>query len=267
VKLFDSFSPRYLVPNGVTCFSMVLGFGSIRLSLAFGDPASLVTAAWFVMFAVLLDKVDGFLARRLKATSLIGVQLDSFSDFVTFGLAPAALLSRALPILAPATFGAAPGSQLLIAAVAAYALAAALRLAKFNVTTAVDDPRFFRGLPSTSSGGLLASAFLAHRELQLGAGAALGLFAWMCVNAVLMVSNLPQPKLGPTKIKWVKALQMFLVVCAYTLIPLRKFPVFLVSAATLVSLFGFVYGIGVKRREASEPSEHEHDDGAPMLSK
>lgn len=265
MKLFDTFSPRYLVPNGVTCASMVLGFASIRLSLAFGDPASLVDAAWFVMYAVLLDKVDGFLARRLKATSLIGVQLDSFSDFVTFGLAPAALLSRALPQLAPATFGAAPGSKLLIAVVAAYALAAALRLAKFNVTTAVDDPRFFRGLPSTSSGGLLASAFLAHRELHLGAGAAIGLFAWMCVNAVLMISNLPQPKLGPTKSRGVKALQLSLVVLAYTLIPLRMFPVFLVTVATLVSLGGFVHGVLVQRREARAESDRDHDVGAPAL--
>ncbi len=267
MKLFDSFSPRYLVPNGVTCCSMVLGFASIRLSLAYGDATSLVTAAWLVMYAVLLDKVDGFLARRLKATSLIGVQLDSFSDFVTFGLAPAALLSRALPLLAPATFGGAPGSTILIAVVAAYALAAALRLAKFNVTTAVDDPRFFRGLPSTSSGGLLASAFLAHRELQLGAGAAIGLFAWMCVNAVLMVSNLPQPKLGPTKSKATKALQLSLVVLAYTLIPLRKFPVFLVSVATLVSLFGFVHGVLVQRREARDHADHGDDVDAPLLSK
>jgi CDP-diacylglycerol--serine O-phosphatidyltransferase len=267
VKLFDSFSPRYLVPNGVTCLSMVLGLASIRSSLLDGTPAALDSAAWLILWAVLLDKVDGFLARRLQATSSIGVQLDSFSDFVTFGLAPAALFSRALPTLAPSLARGA-GAQLVIPMAGAYAVATALRLAKFNVTTAGDDPRFFRGLPSTSSGGLLASAFLAHRSLGLGEGAAIGLLAWMGLNTALMLSNLPQPKLGTAKAKITKALQLVVVVLAYTLIPLRKAPVVIMCIATFVSLLGFAIGITAKRREAreggqpgpaSDPEHHDHD--------
>ena len=252
VKLFDSFSPRYLVPNGVTCFSMVLGFASIRTSLTATEPRAFVEAAWLILYTVLLDKADGFLARRLKATSSIGVQLDSFSDFVTFGLAPAALLVRALPTLAPNALGRGPLSYVLLGVATAYALGAALRLAKFNVTTADDDPRFFRGLPSTSSGGLLASAFLAHRDLGLGEAAAVGLLGWMTLNTLLMLSNLPQPKIGPAKALWAKVLTAGVLLCGFVLIPLRKYPVFLCLLSSTVTLIGFVYGLVVQRKESGD---------------
>lgn len=263
LKLFDRFSPRYLVPNGVTCLSMVLGLASIRASLLDGSPAALENAGWLVLWAVLLDKVDGFLARRLRATSLIGVQLDSFSDFVTFGLAPAALFSRALPALVPSLAKGA-GATVVLAVAGAYAVATALRLAKFNVTTAVDDPRFFRGLPSTSSGGLLASAYLAHRSLSLGEPAAFALLGWMALNTALMVSNLPQPKLGTAKAPATKALQLVVVILAYTLIPMRRFPVLLVCLATFLSILGFAIGLTAKRRDAREGGDgaRGHDDHA-----
>jgi phosphatidylserine synthase len=155
--------------------------------------------------------------------------------------------------------------MVVLAVCAAYGLSAALRLAKFNITTAVDDPRFFRGLPSTSSGGILAAAYLAHRELSLGEGAAIGLLAWMVVNAVLMVSNLPQPKVGSTRSAPAKYLQLAIFLCAYTMIPLRRFPVFILFVATAVSLGGFVFGVLVKRREGD--SGGDPTPGAPALSK
>jgi len=253
MKLFDSFPTRYLVPNTVTCVSLVFGLASIHTSLTSTDGAGFVTAAWFILYAVLLDKADGALARKLKASSEFGVQLDSFSDFVTFGLSPAALISRALPQLAPSPWASGLAYNALHALAAAYVLTAAVRLAKFNVTTAVNDPRFFRGLPSTSSGGLLASAFLAHRELGLSPAALSGLVAWMTANAVLMVSNLPQPKLQLSSQRHYRLGQMVLLASAFVFIPLRRFPTYLMILATSATLGGFVYGIVVKSREAQGP--------------
>lgn len=252
VKLFDTFPPRYLVPNAVTCASMVLGFTSIHTSLTSTTPDGFVNAAWLVLYTVLLDKADGVVARKLRATSSIGVQLDSFSDFVTFGLAPAALFVRGLASLAPEQLGRGAGQKALYVVAAAYALGACLRLAKFNVTTAGDDPRFFRGLPSTSSGGLLASAFLAHRDLGLGANAALGLLGWMALNTALMLSNLPMPKIGPKRARWAQVLTVFVLLSGFVLIPLRKYPVYLCALSSSATLVAFAYGLAVQRKEGAD---------------
>ena len=112
---------------------------------------------------------------------------------------------------------------------------------------------YFQGLPSTSSGGLLAAAFLAHRELGLGERGAWVLFGWMILNAALMTSNLPMPKLGVGRQWWVKGLQGVMVLIAYTMIPLQKFPTFLLSVATTATLFGFVYGAFARRDPGTTP--------------
>src|SRR5262249_56924431 len=76
---------RYLAPNLVTFASLTFGMSSIVASF----EHRFVDAAWFVMFSVLTDKLDGFVARLVKGTSEFGVQLDSFADFLNFGIAPA----------------------------------------------------------------------------------------------------------------------------------------------------------------------------------
>ena len=78
---------RYLVPNAFTSMSLILGLISVVLSVR-GNPA---LAAWLILWGVLLDKLDGSAARLLNASSPFGAQLDPFADFVSFGIAPAAL--------------------------------------------------------------------------------------------------------------------------------------------------------------------------------
>ena len=59
MKLFDSFPARYVAPNAVTCVGLVFGLASIRTSLTATGPEGFATAAWFILYAVLLDKLDG----------------------------------------------------------------------------------------------------------------------------------------------------------------------------------------------------------------
>ncbi|MBL8602443.1 MAG: CDP-alcohol phosphatidyltransferase family protein [Myxococcales bacterium] len=250
MKLFDSFPARYVAPNAVTCVGLVFGLASIRTSLTATGPEGFATAAWFILYAVLLDKLDGAVARRLNASSEFGVQLDSFSDFVTFGISPAALVSRAVPTLLPEPWSSGLAATALQAVAAVYVLAAAARLAKFNLTTATNDPRFFRGLPSTSSGGLLASAFLAHQSLSLPAAWLTGLVVWMASNLVLMVSNLPMPKLKISPNPVVKAGQLVVMLTVYVFIPLHRFAPYLIALSTLYTVGGFIYGVAVTSREA-----------------
>src|SRR5262249_48403080 len=134
--------------------SLTFGMSSIIASMA-GRWAD---AAWFVVFSVLTDKLDGFVARLVKGTSEFGVQLDSFADFLNFGIAPAtmfyAYLSRP-----DAPSGA--GKAVMMGSVGAWVLAVTFRLARYNIVG--DDPRckrIFFGVPTTLMGGLLSALFL-----------------------------------------------------------------------------------------------------------
>src|SRR5580698_5030673 len=131
---------RMLAPNLVTLLALGAGLTAIRL--AFENRYALALAA--IVFAAFLDGIDGRLARLLKGTSRFGAELDSLSDFVNFGVAPALILYFwGLHDLKSAGW---------IAAMA-FAICAGLRLARFNVM--VDDPdkpawaaNFFVGVPA-----------------------------------------------------------------------------------------------------------------------
>jgi len=175
---------RTLAPNLVTLLALCAGLTGIRM--AFENRYGLALAA--IVFAAILDGIDGRLARLLKGTSRFGAELDSLSDFVNFGVAPALILYFwGLHDLKSAGW---------IAAMA-FAICAALRLARFNVM--IDDPdrpawasNFFVGVPAPAGAiivllpiytaflGLPRSQFLTWLTLIYTLG-----IAW------LMVSRLP----------------------------------------------------------------------------
>ncbi|HSN98552.1 MAG TPA: CDP-alcohol phosphatidyltransferase family protein, partial [Candidatus Nanopelagicales bacterium] len=142
---------RYFVPNSFTAASLLLGLASVTMSA----QGNFRLAAWMILWGVLLDKVDGSAARLLKATSRFGVEFDSFADFVSFGVAPAALVHYRLLALGPL-----PGAlrAALMAAAGLYVVALAVRLARFNITTG--DESVFQGIPGTLMGALLATGYL-----------------------------------------------------------------------------------------------------------
>ena len=270
VRLFQPFPLRYVVPNAITCVGLCLGLWSAQVSAQAHTPADLSLAAWLVLWATILDKLDGTVARRLGATSAIGVQLDSFSDFVTFGLAPAALVGSALPLLLPEPWARGGGHALVTVLAGLYVVAAALRLARFNVTTTSGNPLFFQGLPTTASGGVLGSLFLTMQVMGVPASAYHLLPALLALHTVLMVSNLPLPKLRLGRHKAWRAFQVANVVAVYVLVPLCCNPfhsyawtlvppyLLLVSGGYVVG--GFAYGLRAAGDAAPAPS---HDDATP----
>jgi CDP-diacylglycerol--serine O-phosphatidyltransferase len=245
MRLFEPIPLRVLPPNAITACGMVVGFVSILSSAA----GAYETAAWLIAVAALIDKLDGTAARLLKATSEFGVQFDSFSDFCTFGLAPAALLWFAAPTLAPSTWTP-PAAQAGLAAICAvYAVCAAVRLARFNVTTA-EHPTLFLGLPSTLSGSLIALTFLSAVELGVDTQAIMRVFPYLLVLcAALMVSNLPLPKL---RLPDGLAGRIFFVanaVAIYVLVPLRVAFGYALLVLVGYVLVGFV--LGMRRQRAA----------------
>jgi CDP-diacylglycerol---serine O-phosphatidyltransferase len=130
---------RALVPNIVTLIGLCVGLTSIRMAIE--NRFDIALAA--IVIAALLDGVDGRMARLLKASSRFGAELDSLADFVNFGVAPALVLYLW-------AFGDLRSLGWIVVLV--FALAAALRLARFNV--AIEDPdkpmwqnAYFVGVP------------------------------------------------------------------------------------------------------------------------
>lgn len=155
-------------------------------------PAEVLQGAWLIFLGMIMDALDGRVARMARGDSAFGAELDSLADVVTFGVAPAALAWVAAVHAEPGA------ARLLWIAGAAYASCAAIRLARYNVKQ--QSPRKakssdFEGLPSPAAAGLVAGLLLlsgvdvlpeAFRERLL-----LALPAVAALAGVLMVSRVP----------------------------------------------------------------------------
>lgn len=130
--------------NMITLINLGLGAFAIFAVL----QNELRTALLFITIAAVFDRLDGFVARKLNVTSEFGKQLDSLSDIISFGVAPAILLHQAILY----TFGM-PGAFFAIIFIAC----GAIRLARFNVMEAHG---FFVGLPITAAGCLMTLSYL-----------------------------------------------------------------------------------------------------------
>src|SRR5215204_408422 len=184
-RRFRPIPVRMLVPNLITLLALCAGLTAIRL--AFEQRLEWAVAA--IVFAAMLDGIDGRVARMLKGTSRFGAELDSLADFVNFGVAPALILySFVLHQLKAAGW---------IAALV-FAIAAGLRLARFNAM--LDDPNrpewkknFFVGMAAPA--GAIAALLPIYLHfiglpVQTTPGPALA-FLYLLLIGFLMVSTIP----------------------------------------------------------------------------
>ncbi len=198
--------------NGV-CGLVAISFAS-KIYPEFPRPADeayFAYAGWFIIFGMVFDMFDGYVARLTKTASDFGGELDSLCDVVSFGVAPAFLLLKLGP-----TWDNPFLHQILAGIAALYFACTALRLARFNVENNPDPSshKRFRGLPSPGAAGCIAALAVLRGELPdavaLRFGAlvdvahARGLIAEIVqfatpigalVVALLMVSNVPFPHL------------------------------------------------------------------------
>ena len=135
-----------MIPNILTLLALCAGMTAIRLALSDRFPEAVVA----IFIAAIFDGIDGRIARLLKGTSEFGAELDSLSDFISFGVAPAALMY--VWSLADAVVSIGWVVALL------YAVCCALRLARFNTQLGADLPpyayNFFTGVPAPAAAGL-----------------------------------------------------------------------------------------------------------------
>lgn len=175
----------YLLPNLFTTGTLFAGFYGIVAAI----DGNYQPAAIAIFIAGLLDGMDGRLARLTHTESEFGKQYDSLADMVAFGMAPAIIVYQ-WGLKALVGYGWAWGKLGWLAAFL-YAVAAALRLARFNVMAKTVDRRFFEGLPSPSAAGLIASMVWVAADLDIDALPTLAVVTALTVLAgVLMVSRL-----------------------------------------------------------------------------
>ena len=141
----------YLLPAALTLGNLFCGFYAIIA--VYNDDFT--HAAIAILLALLLDFLDGAVARLTGATSDFGVQMDSLADLVAFGVAPGFLAY---------VYALKPYGRLGWLAAFSFAACGALRLARFNITTAKLDKRYFVGLPIPAAAGVIAALVLFMRE-------------------------------------------------------------------------------------------------------
>ncbi|MGB9053366.1 MAG: CDP-diacylglycerol--serine O-phosphatidyltransferase [Pseudolabrys sp.] len=183
-RRFKAIPVRTLLPNLITLLALCAGLTAIRLAME--EKLELALAA--IVFAALLDGIDGRIARMLKGTSRFGAELDSLADFVNFGVAPALILYFwGLHELKSAGW---------IAALV-FAICAGLRLARFNVM--IDDPNkpiwagnFFTGIPAPAGAiTVLLPIYVTFLGVPMGLVTVWFTFLYTLSIALLMVSRLP----------------------------------------------------------------------------
>lgn len=169
----------YILPNLFTLAALFGGFYAIVMAI----NGRFDLAAVGIFCAMVLDSLDGRVARMTNTQSAFGEQMDSLSDMVSFGAAPA-IIAYVWALKGLGRWG-------WIAAFV-YCACAALRLARFNVNTAVVDKRYFQGLPSPAAAALIAGFIWLMTDLGFaGTSLAWPMFALALYAGLTMVTNVP----------------------------------------------------------------------------
>ena len=238
---------RYTIPNSFTALSLLLGVLSI-VTTQLGD---LELAGWLIVWCGLLDVMDGLSARLLKATSSFGAEFDSMADLVSFGVAPAVLVLNAGMQVGGIEYQSGQ-FYVLLAAVAVYALAGAMRLARFNLVSDQPSGGWFAGVPITACGGGIISSFvlvlISHEEIAASLPLHLYLPVMMFVLALLMISRLRFPKAKLWGGKLVNAGQILLIAGVYYCGITRSYPEYLLATGLFLLVTGIISGRVSSRR-------------------
>lgn len=169
----------YILPNLFTASSIFVGV----ISIVEASQNNFTLASWLILLALLFDGLDGRVARVTNTTSQFGVEFDSLADIISFGIAPAMLLYFYIGH----DFG-----RFGILVSALYVIFGAIRLARFNISTAKTDPNVFIGLPIPTAAVFISMWILLFYKYSLQNYALILLFLALGVS-ILMVSNFRYP--------------------------------------------------------------------------
>ncbi len=254
-KLVSSKKTRYLLPNILTLGGVCLGISSIKFSI----DGNFSLAVTLILLAAILDALDGRVARLIKGTSEFGKELDSLTDFVSFGIAPVLILY----FWELNTYGKLGWAIALI-----YSVCCVLRLARFNLTKVEERDswknNFFEGIPSPAGGLLILSPLiyeLSEINFDINLKSLTPFFTILI--ALLLVSKIPTLSLKRISIS--SKTTVFLLLSIGIIFIALLFYTF----ETLL-IFNFIYLISVpisiliykkqQKKYASRISDDDHED-------
>lgn len=223
-----------VVPSLFTLFNLFFGIWSMVLA----TRGEFYRAGWFIVFAGILDTLDGRVARLSGTGTRFGAELDSLVDIVSFGVAPAFLMYQV------EFAGAGPAAWIFCYF---YIMAAAIRLARFNVTQAGRAKTHFIGLPSPAAGMTLAT-FYPFTQTHLFAAAHtlpwhLLLNFLMIALTILMVSNVHYPTMPRAGFRTIKGLLGLVVILVILVFGIWKHDQFLFPLGIVYMSYGVVRAI------------------------
>ena len=183
-EVVSSKNPRVILPNTLTIIGVCIGLSSIKFALDQNYGLSIIA----LLIAGILDTLDGRIARLIKGTSKVGKELDSLTDVVSFGVAPAFIMYFwTLNEL----------GKLGWLIVLVYVVCCALRLARFNITTYNDEllwkQNFFEGVPSPGGAGLVMLPLILYKlEIyNFDQYRLLIVSTIFIITSILMISKIP----------------------------------------------------------------------------
>ena len=254
-KLVSSKKTRYLLPNILTLGGVCLGISSIKFSI----DGNFNLAVTLILLASILDALDGRIARLIKGTSDFGKELDSLTDFVSFGIAPVFILY----FWELNNYGKLGWAICLI-----YSVCFVLRLARFNLTKIEDHDEwknnFFEGVPSPAGGLLILTPLIFELSaLSLNIDVrSLTPFLTVLI-ALLLVSKIPTPSLKKISISSKATIFLLLLVglifialLFYTFETLLLFGLLYLSSIP-ISIFIFY---NQKKKKLTKISDEDHED-------
>jgi len=244
----------YILPNLFTLAALFGGFYAIVMAM--NNRFDL--AAVGVFCAMVLDSLDGRVARMTNTQSAFGEQMDSLSDMVSFGAAPA-LIAYEWALKGLGRWG-------WIAAFV-YCACAALRLARFNVNTAVVDKRYFQGLPSPAAAALVTGLIWVMNDIGwAGPEMAWTMFGVALYSGLTMVTNVPFYSFKDLHMKKsvpFAAIVLIALVIAVINIhpPIVLFGVFVVYGLSGYALYGWRKAKGIQTSVISTSTDEPDERG------
>jgi CDP-diacylglycerol--serine O-phosphatidyltransferase len=245
----------YLLPNAFTTAALFCGFYAIVMAM----NQKFEHSGLAIFVAMVLDSLDGRVARMTNTQSEFGAQYDSLSDMVSFGVAPA-LIAYEWALKGMGKLG--------WLAAFVYCAGAALRLARFNANITVVDKRYFQGLPSPAAAALVAGFILLMDDLAIP-GVDVRWFAWSVAlfAGLTMVTNVPFYSFKDLNLKRsVPFIAPFLIVLAYVAVvsdpPKVLFALFVIYALSgyVLLLWRWRKGRPVSLVQLTPESHHDEAD-------
>jgi CDP-diacylglycerol---serine O-phosphatidyltransferase len=234
----------YLLPSMFTMANMFCGYACI----VFAMRGEFATAAPFIGFAIVLDMLDGRVARMTGTTSAFGIEFDSLADVISFGVAPAILVFA---------WGLQPLGRIGWAAGFLFVAAAAVRLARFNIQSGSQDKRYFVGLPSPAAAAVpAATVFVSPAGFATDYDAVAALLI-VIVPALLMVSTVRFRSFKTLNLQSRRSYPFLLLVAL-------GLAIFAVQPAMLLVSLAYVYlASGLVGLAWSRMRRRQADDNAP----